>query len=91
MDMIYSFIVPVYNRPREIKELLDSFMELQFDGDYEILIIEDGSDETSKDIVDNYPTLPISYYFKENSGPGDCQYHTILKKIRGQGNQGTME
>lgn len=71
--MIYSFIVPVYNRPREIKELLDSFMELQFDGDYEILIIEDGSDETSKDIVDNYPTLPISYYFKENSGPGESR------------------
>jgi glycosyltransferase involved in cell wall biosynthesis len=70
---MYSFIIPVYNRPKEIKELLDSFMELQFDGDYEILIIEDGSDITSKKVVNEYSSLPISYHFKENTGPGDSR------------------
>lgn len=71
--MMYSFIIPVYNRPQEVKELLDSFMELHFDGDFEILIIEDGSDRASEEIVGQYTSLPLSYHFKENTGPGDSR------------------
>ena len=70
----YSFIIPVYNRPQEIKELLESFLQLQSNNEYEIVIIEDGSLHTSKDIVDTYSSqLNISYFFKENSGPGDSR------------------
>lgn len=84
MKIVYSFIVPVFNRPQEIKELLDSFLELQFDGIYEIVIIEDGSDETSKHIISNYSLqLPISYYHKENTGPGDSRNYGMR---RAQGN-----
>lgn len=72
--MIFSFIIPVYNRPNEIKELLDSFLELNGNYNYEIVIVEDGSTETSKAVIDNYSSsLNISYYFKENSGPGDSR------------------
>jgi len=66
----FSFIVPVYNRPQEIKELLDSF--IQFDEDnFEVIIVEDGSDPDLKSNVDAFALqFPVSYYFKENTGPG---------------------
>jgi glycosyltransferase involved in cell wall biosynthesis len=52
-------------------ELLDSFLELQFNIGFEIVIIEDGSSEKSEDIISSYSDrLNISYYYKENSGPG---------------------
>jgi len=71
MKLDYSFIIPVYNRPQEVMELLDSFLGLQFHDEFEIVIIEDGSSEKSEDIVESYSDrLNISYYFKENSGPG---------------------
>jgi glycosyltransferase involved in cell wall biosynthesis len=52
-------------------ELLDSFLELQFNEVFEVVIIEDGSSEKSEDIISAYfDRLNISYYYKENSGPG---------------------
>jgi glycosyltransferase involved in cell wall biosynthesis len=52
-------------------ELLDSFLGLQFTDSFEIVIVEDGSYETSEDIVSSYSDrLDISYFYKENSGPG---------------------
>lgn len=52
-------------------ELLDSFLGLQFEENYEIVIIEDGSSERSDEIIEVYSDrLNISYYYKENSGPG---------------------
>ncbi|RNC79801.1 MAG: glycosyltransferase [Winogradskyella sp.] len=76
----YSFIVPVYNRPQEIDELLSSFCYLLGDLDYEIVIIEDGSTNSSKDVVSNYINrLHISYYYKTNSGPGDSRNYGMQK------------
>jgi len=74
MQLEISFIIPVYNRPNEVEELLTSFSALKTDSKYEIVIIEDGSTISSKDIVDVYQDrLNISYYFKDNSGPGDSR------------------
>jgi len=74
----FSFIIPVYNRPDEIKELLDSFLKIP--GDYEIVIIEDGSTETSENVIQQYKEkLKISYYFKENTGPGDSRNFGMRK------------
>jgi len=75
MDKLsFSFIVPVYNRPEETKELLESFTDLEGDLDYEIVIVEDGSSLKSEDIVNSFNNqLNISYYYKENSGPGDSR------------------
>lgn len=70
----FSFIIPVYNRPEETKELLESFMGLEGDLDYEIVIVEDGSSLKSEDIVKSFSSqLNISYFYKENSGPGDSR------------------
>lgn len=70
----FSFIIPVYNRPEETKELLDSFTKLEGNFDFEIVIVEDGSTIKSKTVVDAFSkTLNISYYYKKNSGPGDSR------------------
>ncbi|WP_299117911.1 glycosyltransferase family 2 protein [uncultured Winogradskyella sp.] len=70
----YSFIIPVYNRPKEIEELLESFLNLRGSISFEIVIVEDGSTQTSKHIISDYnERLNISYFFKENSGPGDSR------------------
>lgn len=68
--MDYSVIVPVYNRPDEIDELLKSLTRQTY-SNFEILIIEDGSDLRCDHIVEKYSDqLKIRYYYKENSGQG---------------------
>ena len=74
MDFYFSFIIPVYNRPQEIQELLDSFVAMNYKDSYEIVIVEDGSSISSKHIAESFSDqLTISYFFKENSGPGDSR------------------
>jgi glycosyltransferase involved in cell wall biosynthesis len=66
----YSVIIPVYNRPNEVDELLDSLTK-QTLSKFEVLIIEDGSTDRCQEITQKYQDqLTISYYFKENSGQG---------------------
>ncbi len=79
MELSYSFIIPVYNRPEEIKELLTSFAEMDTSLDYEIVIIEDGSSIPSKEVIDQFGQLNISYYMKPNSGPGDSRNYGMRK------------
>ncbi len=73
MKVSFSIIIPVYNRPSEVKELLESLVDQDFDGDFEIVIVEDGSTESSKEIVKEFQHLSVSYYYKENTGPGDSR------------------
>ena len=80
MQLSFSFIIPVYNRPNEIEELLQSFAKLEDTTEFEIVIIEDGSTDSSELVVKNYTSqLNISYYFKENSGPGDSRNFGMQK------------
>ncbi len=66
----YSVIIPVYNRPEEVDELLQSLTKQTFQ-DFEVLIIEDGSTLKCEDRVAKYKDqLSIQYFFKENSGQG---------------------
>ena len=71
--MKYSVIVPVYNRPDEVDELLESLSN-QTQKDFEVIIVEDGSVKTCKDVCDKYADiLVLHYYTKENSGPGQSR------------------
>lgn len=71
--MRYSIIIPVYNRPDEVDELLMSLVEQHFQ-DFEVIIVEDGSSVPCKNIVDQYTNwLDIKYYSKSNSGPGQTR------------------
>ncbi len=82
-ERFYSFIIPVYNRPQEIKELLESFQVLSFNKPFEIVIVEDGSSESSEEIIRYFSEkLSISYYYKQNSGPGDSRNYG-MKKAKG--------
>ena len=68
--MRFSIIIPVYNRPQEVDELLDSLCK-QTISDFEVVVGEDGSTEKCDDICQKYSNqLNINYYFKPNSGPG---------------------
>ncbi|WP_103864624.1 glycosyltransferase family 2 protein [Aquimarina sp. I32.4] len=80
MEISFSFIVPVYNRPNEIKELLESMTVMDYSKPYEIVIIEDGSSETSEDVISTFvDKLSISYYQKPNTGPGDSRNYGMRK------------
>lgn len=69
----FSIIIPVYNRPDEIDELLES-MASQTNREFEIVIVEDGSDKKSDLVIEKYTNrLNISYYYKENTGPGSSR------------------
>ena len=71
--MKYSIIVPVYNRPDEVDELLESLSN-QTLKDFEVVIVEDGSVKPCKDVCDKYAgILALHYYAKENSGPGQSR------------------
>ena len=71
--MKYSIIVPVYNRPDEVDELLESLSN-QTQKDFEVVIVEDGSVKPCKDVCDKYEgILALHYYAKENSGPGQSR------------------
>lgn len=77
---MFSFVIPVYNRPDEIKELLESFSNFDGQDAYEIVIVEDGSNITSETIVNTFKDqLDISYYYKPNSGPGDSRNYGMQK------------
>ncbi|MEJ1240706.1 glycosyltransferase [Chryseolinea sp. T2] len=66
----YSIIVPVYNRPEEIDELLSSLLNQTY-RDFEVVIVEDGSTIRCDTLIDRYrDSLQIRYFFKPNSGPG---------------------
>lgn len=68
--MFYSIIIPVYNRPDEIYELLESLTKQTY-RNFEVLIVEDGSEKTSEDVIKQFrDSLDIRYFFKENSGQG---------------------
>ena len=63
MKINFSIIVPVYNRPNEIDELLNSLTKQDFSNDFEVLIIEDGSTEKSELIVEKYKSqLNLKYF-----------------------------
>ena len=71
--MKYSIIIPVFNRPDEVDELLQSLCG-QTIKDFEVLIVEDGSVKPCKDVCDKYANiLDLHYYTKENSGPGQSR------------------
>lgn len=72
--MKFSFIIPVYNRPDEIDELLQSLTIQDYHNDFEVVIVEDGSSIPCQFVIDVYKDrLNISYFFKPNSGPGDSR------------------
>ena len=73
----YSIIVPVFNRPDEVDELLDSLTR-QTVKDFEVVIVEDGSKVPCKDVVEKYTgQLDVRYFYKPNGGPGPARNYGV--------------
>lgn len=66
-----SVIIPVYNRPEEVVELLDSLTMQALKHEVEVIVIDDGSDLTCREEIEPFkPQLDIKYIYQENQGPG---------------------
>ena len=73
----YSFVIPVFNRPNELEELLESLTE-QHIKDFEVIVVEDGSEISSKSVCDKFADrLNLNYFYKENSGPGPSRNYGV--------------
>lgn len=71
--MKYSIIIPVYNRPEEVDELLESLAQQSFK-DFEVVVVEDGSTIPCKEVTEKYnKRLDVRYHHKPNSGPGQSR------------------
>ena len=75
----YSVVVAVYNRPEEMIELLKSIADQTF-RDFEIIIVDDGSDRSSRLAFQKYKSqLNLSYFFTENQGPALARNFGVKK------------
>lgn len=75
----FSIIVPVYNRPEEVDELLHS-LTLQSFKNFEVVLVEDGSTKTCRHLIEEYAShFNIQYIFKPNSGPGPSRNQGFVK------------
>lgn len=72
--MNFSIIVPVFNRPEEVEELLESLTKQTFKQAFEVVIVEDGSTNDCAAVIQKFISrLNIQYFLKENTGPGDSR------------------
>ena len=72
-------IIPVYNRPDEVKELLES-LKKQTSKNFEIIIVEDGSQKKSGQLVRQYLSdFKIKYFYKSNGGPASARNYGMSK------------
>ncbi len=75
----FSVIIPVFNRPEEIDELLESLTK-QIDQDFEVIVVEDGSEIKCESIIEKYSQqLALSYHYIKNSGPGQARNYGMRK------------
>lgn len=83
MKLHFSFIIPVYNRPEEIQELLESLKSQTYNKSFEIVIVEDGSSLSAEAVLAEFSDrLTISYLKKENTGPGASRNYG-MERARG--------
>ena len=75
--MKFSIIIPVFNRPDEINDLIQSIVDQKY-RDIEIIVIEDGSSITSNDIINSFKNkINLQYHEISNQGPGLARNHGV--------------
>lgn len=80
MKLAFSFIIPVYNRPNEVRELFESMRLLEGQIPFEVVLVEDGSTEDASEVVAAFSnTLTINYLAKENTGPGNSRNYGMQR------------
>lgn len=80
MKLEFSIIIPVYNRPNELDELLESIVAQDYDENFEVIVVDDGSTTSYNELINIYENqLDLKYCFKKNSGPGDSRNYGIQR------------
>ena len=83
MNPKYSVVIPVYNRPDEVDELLQSLCGQTYQN-FEVVVVEDGSAIPCKQVVKKYTEmLDVHYFEKPNSGPGQTRNYAA-ERSRGE-------
>ncbi len=78
-NISFSIIIPVYNRPDEIKELLNSLTRQTFTG-FEVIVVDDGSSVLCEKVTRDYMgRLNVKYFYKENTGPGTTRNYGMKR------------
>jgi glycosyltransferase involved in cell wall biosynthesis len=76
----YSFVIPVFNRPDEVRELFQSMTTLEDSVVFEVILVEDGSVDTAASVVQDFAKrLDIIYLIKPNTGPGDSRNYGMSR------------
>ncbi|RFS16755.1 glycosyltransferase family 2 protein [Emticicia sp. C21] len=77
----YSVITPVYNRPDEVRELLESLTRQTYQN-FEVIIVEDGSTLKCEEVCRSFEKrLDIKYFYKSNSGQGFSRNYGFERAI----------
>ncbi len=77
--MFFSVIIPVFNRPSEVFELLTSLLHQTYK-DFEVILVEDGSTSRADQVVSRFESaLSIQYFFRENQGQGFARNFGMAK------------
>lgn len=72
-EPFFSIVVPVYNRPQELEELLHSLLQQEY-RNFEVVVVEDGSENRSEQVVQKFAgQLNIRYCYQPNQGPGPAR------------------
>lgn len=80
MKRAFSFIIPVYDRPNEVRELFESMRLLEGQIPFEVVLVEDGSTEDASEVVAAFRnTLSINYLVKKNTGPGNSRNYGMQR------------
>ena len=74
-----SILIPVYNCEKYIKECLDSCLDQDFAGNYEIIVVDDGSEDNTVKLIKEYTDNKIKLYQKEHSGISDTLNYGLTK------------
>ncbi|MCK4888015.1 MAG: glycosyltransferase family 2 protein [Planctomycetes bacterium] len=73
-----SVIIPTYNRSKLLKEAIESVLKQNYT-DFEILVIDDGSSDNTRSVVEQIPDKRVKYYYKENGGQSSARNFGVVK------------
>lgn len=77
-----SVIMPVYNNETYVGKAIESVLNQTID-DLELIIIDDGSTDNTKNVIRSYNDNRIKYYYQRNLGPGAARnYGMSLSKAK---------
>ncbi|MFX1502247.1 MAG: glycosyltransferase family 2 protein, partial [Promethearchaeota archaeon] len=83
INKLVSIIIPTYNRGNVIRETITSVLNQTYQN-FQIFIIDDGSNDETTNIVQSFNDKRIKYIFQTHSGLPAKGRNTGLKKIKGE-------